>query len=329
MKRGGDEPVSERDQGAAPQVPLPSAGAPIAVLIGLLVLAIGLFLFLEGRRKPEPREVASTTPIAPAPRLRLPVAPQAPPPPPPPPPPAPEIRYVTQPAPPPEIRYVERPAPPGPERSVSMGRLSEPALVVDLVENGPVESPVRAAKLRSRSATVPQGATIPAVLETPINSARMGPVRAVVSEDIRGFDGTRVLIPKGSRIIGEVREGAAGGRAVINWSRLVRPDGVSISINAPATDAVGSAGAAGVVDNHTLARVSGIALQTAFQIGATLASQPRNGAVVVSNPGQALGNIGQVLAPQSEFKPSVRVKKGAAITVFVMRDLDFGGMSVP
>ena len=102
-----------------------------------------------------------------------------------------------------------------------------------------------------------------------------------------------------------------------------------LRITAPTTDARGAAGAAGAVDNHTLARISGIALQTAFQIGATLASQPRNGAVVVSNSGQAIGNIGQVLVPQSDLKPSVRVKKGAAITVFVMRDLDFGGMSVP
>lgn len=331
MKDMNEEPKSEVDDGA-PLVPLPAAGAPFVLLIGLLVLAIGLFVFLEGRRKPVARDVAAAAAaIASAPPLRFPSAPLEEPPPPPPPPPPPEIRYVERPAPPPEIRYVERPTPmePPPPPTLALGRLADPALVIDLAEADGADSPVRAAKLRNRGALVLQGAMIPAVLETPIDTDRAGPVRAIVSEDTRGFDGTRVLIPKGSRVLGEVRDGGGSGRAVINWSRLVRPDGVTIRINAPATDALGGAGVTGTVDNHTLARVSGMALQTAFAIGANLASQPRNGAVIVSTSGQALGNMGQVLVPRSESRPSVRVKKGAAITIFVTRDLDFGGAVVP
>ena len=52
------------------------------------------------------------------------------------------------------------------------------------------------------------GAVIAAVLETPLNSDRPGLARAVVSKDARSFDGTRVLIPRGSRLIGEFKADA-------------------------------------------------------------------------------------------------------------------------
>ena len=46
--------------------------------------------------------------------------------------------------------------------------------------------------------TVTQGTMIPAVLETAINTDVPGYVRAVVSQDVRSFDGTRILVPRSS-----------------------------------------------------------------------------------------------------------------------------------
>src|SRR5690606_30718959 len=51
--------------------------------------------------------------------------------------------------------------------------------------------------------TVTQGTMIPAVLETAINTDVPGYVRAVVSDDVRSFDGTRLLVPRSSRLIGQ------------------------------------------------------------------------------------------------------------------------------
>ncbi len=85
----------------------------------------------------------------------------------------------------------------------------------------------------NRATTVPQGTLISAVLETAFDSTRTGFARALVQRDIRGFDGTQVLIPRGSRLIGEYATDNAPGqkRAMIAWSRLIRPDGITIEID--------------------------------------------------------------------------------------------------
>ena len=80
--------------------------------------------------------------------------------------------------------------------------------------------------------TVIQGTMIPAVLETAVQSDLPGVIRAIVSEDIRSFDGSAVLMPKGSRLFGTYRADLKlyQSRALILWTRLVTPDGLSIMI---------------------------------------------------------------------------------------------------
>jgi type IV secretion system protein VirB10 len=96
----------------------------------------------------------------------------------------------------------------------------------------------KATRMKNPGQTVSQGTLIPAVLETAINSDLPGYVRAVVSSDIRSFDGSRVLVPRSSRLIGQYKSGVAGGqtRAYVMWTRLIRPDGVSVALASPAVD---------------------------------------------------------------------------------------------
>ena len=58
----------------------------------------------------------------------------------------------------------------------------------------------RATVVRHRPTTVPQGTLIPAVLESALDTTPAGPVRALVSRDVRGFDGPRVFVPRSSRL---------------------------------------------------------------------------------------------------------------------------------
>ena len=83
-----------------------------------------------------------------------------------------------------------------------------------------------------------------------------GFVRAVVSQDVRSYDGTRVLVPRSSRLIGQYQSGLQNGqkRAYVIWTRLIRPDGVSVDIASPATDFSGKAGLPGKVDGHFFKR---------------------------------------------------------------------------
>ncbi|MBY8826573.1 type IV secretion system protein B10 [Hephaestia sp. CMS5P-6] len=180
--------------------------------------------------------------------------------------------------------------------------------------------------LANRTTTVPQGTLIPAVLETGLNSDHPGFARALVQRDVRGFDGKQVLIPRGSRLIGQYAGAVAQGqkRAFILWSRLIRPDGVTIAIGSPAADPVGTGGVKADVNSHFFARFSGAILQSVLDVGVNLASRSSHSPVVVALPGSLQGTTGTLVQP-TQIAPTLKVKPGASISIFVARDLDFSG----
>ena len=186
---------------------------------------------------------------------------------------------------------------------------------------------VTAGSLANKSTTIAQGTLIPAVLETGFDSTKAGFARAIVSRDVRSFDGTRILIPRGSRLTGDYAGGAEAGqkRAVINWTRLVRPDGVTIAIGSPATDAVGRNGVRAKVNSHLLQRIFPALLQSALDIGVNLATRPANGSVLLALPNSGTSAINGQNGPA----PTLSVRPGTTIAVFVTRDLDFTGVGNP
>jgi len=64
---------------------------------------------------------------------------------------------------------------------------------------------VQAGTFSSPATTVPRGVVIQAVLETALDSTWAGMARAIISRDVMSFDGSRVLIARGSRLIGSIR----------------------------------------------------------------------------------------------------------------------------
>ncbi len=183
---------------------------------------------------------------------------------------------------------------------------------------------VRSTLLRRRSTTVAQGTLIPAVLETALDSTRPGLVRAVVSRDVKGFDGTEVLIPRGSRLFGTYETDLTAGqnRALVQWTRLVRPDGVSIALDSPAADTVGRTGIRGRVDNHFLQRFASAALQTTMNIGLNLANRSvgSDTSVIVALPNAVQSS--NVAGAGQAIQPTLRVEAGVTVTAFVARDLE-------
>ncbi len=187
-------------------------------------------------------------------------------------------------------------------------------------------APARAVRIANSGYTVPQGAIIAGVLETAINSDLPGYVRAVVSRDVMGFDGRRVLIPSGSRLIGQYRSGLTAGqsRAFIIWTRLTRPDGVTISLGSPATDTLGRAGLGGKVDSHFLKRFGSAILLSVVQSGLGLLQRGSND-VVVRTADDAKSVAGIALQRDINIPPTIKVAQGTAIRIFIARDLDFSG----
>ena len=182
----------------------------------------------------------------------------------------------------------------------------------------------RAGRVRNSATIVPQGTLIAAVLETALDSTQPGQTRALVSRDVVNLRGDRVLIPRGSHLFGTYRGELAPGqkRAQVEWTQLVRPDGVTIAIDSPAADRLGRAGIGGRVNTHFLERLGGALLQSSIDIGTGVASRSiSDNAVVVALPGTVGGATSGLVGETP--KPTLRVRQGTRISVFVARDLDF------
>ncbi|WP_298194319.1 TrbI/VirB10 family protein [Novosphingobium sp.] len=175
----------------------------------------------------------------------------------------------------------------------------------------------------SPGSTIAQGTLVAAVLETSLNSDLPGYVRAVISREVRSFDGRRVLIPRGSHVIGEYKSGLAVGqtRAFVLWTRLLRPDGVSVALGSPATDTAGSNGLLGKVNSHFGKRFGAAMLMSLISAGGQAIGG--GGAVIIASPSQAASNAVQ---RDINIPPTVRVAAGTPIRIFVTRDLDFSGV---
>ena len=189
----------------------------------------------------------------------------------------------------------------------------------------------RASRLSDPARVAPQGTVIPAVLETAINSDTPGFARAVVSRDVKGFDGTRVLIPRGSKLVGQYKSGVADGqsRAFVVWSRILTPEGVSIDVDSPAADQQGRGGLTGEVDEHFFRRFGGAILLSVLSGGIdALASRSSNGstAIVIGSPTQATQLASVALQKQIDIPVTIKVPQGEPIRVFVARDLDFSAV---
>jgi type IV secretion system protein VirB10 len=180
--------------------------------------------------------------------------------------------------------------------------------------------PVTAARNFDPATTVTQGTLIPAVLETAINTDVPGYVRAIVSQDVRSYDGRRVLVPRSSRLIGQYQSGLQAGqkRAYVIWTRLIRPDGVSVQLASPATDFAGNTGLPGDVDSHFFQRFGSAMLLSVIGGLTTIAS---GGASIILGGGG--GAAAAAVDGGSKIGPTVRVRQGEPIRVFTARDLDF------
>jgi type IV secretion system protein VirB10 len=183
-------------------------------------------------------------------------------------------------------------------------------------------SAARSTRMAEPANTVAQGTLIPAVLETAIDSDLPGYVRAVVSQDIRSFDGSRVLVPRSSRLIGEYKSGLTAGqrRAYLLWTRLIRPDGVSVALASPAVGFSGQSGVEGKVNTHFFQRFGSAILLSVLGGASTMA---RGGSTVVVSGGQSAASI--AAQRDGERPPTIHVRQGQPVRVFTARDLIFSG----
>jgi type IV secretion system protein VirB10 len=186
--------------------------------------------------------------------------------------------------------------------------------------------PAIATQMSNLGTTITQGATIPAVLETAVSSDLPGFTRAIVSRDVLGFDGKNVLIPRGSRVIGQYRNALSLGqeRVFVIWTRVIRPDGVTVQIGSPGDDALGRGGLTGDVNTHFFARFGGSILLSVLNAGVAAVAGTPSTTISIGSPAAAAGAAATASIPtDTNILPTISVKQGAPIDIFVARDLDF------
>lgn len=181
-----------------------------------------------------------------------------------------------------------------------------------------------------------QGAVLPCVLLTGINSDLPGMIQAQLAQDV--FDspqGEHLLIPKGSKIIGQYAASPKLGqqRLMLAFNRIIFPDGTAMGLGAmPGSGLDGYAGFDAEVDNHFWQLMSNAILLGGITAGISISvDEPRddNGDLTLNGAlsqglGQSMGRVlTQVIERNMAISPTLKVQPGLEFNVTLTQDIYF------
>ena len=174
-----------------------------------------------------------------------------------------------------------------------------------------------------------EGTVLETVLINRLDGQFSGPVSCLLGNDVYSHDRQHLLIPAGTKILGETKKVDAFGqtRLAVAFHRLIMPDGYSVSLDRfKGLDQIGDTGLRDQVNNHYL-RIFG----TSLAIGAL-------GAVAEASTGGALTNSNADLMRQGfaastaqsaarildrflNILPTVTIREGHRVKVYLSGDL--------
>lgn len=202
-------------------------------------------------------------------------------------------------------------------------------------------APTGATPLTHPDTLLMQGTIIRCVLQTRIISDIPGFTSCFVTEPVYSFDGKELLLPKGSKVLGEYNSGPVGSRIAVIWNRIVTPNGIDVSMASPGIDNLGGSGLPGYLDSHWRQRISSALLislmSDAFlyegeKHGPKTNNIGSSGGFVVqspyqSNTAQTLQNLANQAVQQSaNRRPTLTINQGTVVSIYVARDVDFSGV---
>lgn len=172
------------------------------------------------------------------------------------------------------------------------------------------------------------GTMIPAALITGLRSDLPGQIAAQVTSNIYDSPSGRfLLIPQGARLLGEYDSNITIGqnRLLLVWTRLILPDGRSISLNRePGTDGAGSAGLQDRVNYHWgriflaagLATILNVGLESGVESEDNVATAIREAAQ------ETIGRTGdEIVRQQISVPPTLTIRAGFPVRVMITQDL--------
>lgn len=197
--------------------------------------------------------------------------------------------------------------------------------------NGPVDRQTVAADRIMAPASpyiLQAGAVIPAAMITGIRSDLPGQITAQVTEPVYDSPtGSLLLIPQGTRIIGQYDAGVTFGqrRVLLVWNRLILPNGRSIVLERqPGADVSGYAGLEDGVDYHWWDLMKAAGLSTLLGIGTELATDDENRLIRAIRDGaqDTINQAGQqIVQRQLQVAPTLTIRPGFPVRVIVTSDL--------
>lgn len=175
------------------------------------------------------------------------------------------------------------------------------------------------------------GAVIPAALITGIRSDLPGLTTAQVTQNVYdSLTGRNLLIPQGSRLIGDYDADIAFGqsRVLLAWNRLILPDGRAIVLERqPVADPRGFAGLKDGTDLHWGGVLKAALISTLLGIGTEIGSGGDSSLVRAIRRGSedSVNRAGeQVVSRELNVRPTLTIRPGFPVRVLVTRDLVLG-----
>ena len=175
------------------------------------------------------------------------------------------------------------------------------------------------------------GSVIPAALITGIRSDLPGLVTAQVTQNVYDSPTGRILlIPQGSRLIGDYDADVAFGqsRILLAWNRLILPDGRSIVLERqPASDPRGFAGLQDGTNYHWGGVLKAALVSTLLGVGSELGSGNDGDLARAVRRGtqDSMNRAGeQIVSRELNVRPTLTIRPGFPVRVLVTRDLILG-----
>ena len=174
-----------------------------------------------------------------------------------------------------------------------------------------------------------EGTVLETVLTNRLDGVFSGPVNCMVTTDIYSHNGQRLLIPAGTRALGEVKRVDAFGqeRLATTFHRLVLPDGFTVSLDTfRGLNQIGETGLRDQVNHHYL-QVFGVSIAIGA-IGGLSQAQSRYG--TDASPADAYRQGVAASLSQSSLRildrylsvlPTVTIREGQRVKIYLADDL--------
>ncbi|MGO8786502.1 MAG: TrbI/VirB10 family protein [Terriglobia bacterium] len=185
-----------------------------------------------------------------------------------------------------------------------------------------------------------EGAVIETVLMNRLDGSFAGPVMCLVSTDVYSHDRQHVLVPAGTKVLGEAQKVSAFGqdRLAVYFHRLIMPDGYSESLDQfKGLDQQGATALHDKVNNHYV-KIFGASLAVGILGG--IAEVGTGSVLTASAFDQARQGFGEGLAMSGErvldrflnLMPTITIREGARVKIYLSNDLllpDYANHTMP